>query len=123
LGRRVLFSRQAFEYSLLWPDYQTDYLLDRNPIFPHLKCAAGKYWCVVDTDGSIYPCTHLIGAIPARNALASGMAQCFNDLGNHPCRACSQICHNEFNLLFGLNPWTVLKHVRNSVRSSWPRRR
>ncbi|HHL39853.1 MAG TPA: radical SAM protein [Deltaproteobacteria bacterium] len=116
-GRRILFSRQAYELSLKWPSYDMESVFGEEPDFPHARCAAGRYFCFFDTDGTLYACPHLMGLQKGRSVVADGLARAFDGLDDHDCRACYQVYHNEFNLLFGLD-WRVLANqIRNNLFS------
>ena len=82
-----------------------------------MECFAGRYFCTIDTSGDVYPCTHLIGEFPAKNAATLGFEECFRGLDRHACKACYQVCHNEFNMLFALRPTTVANHIELTLRS------
>lgn len=115
-GYPILFSKKAFEYSLLWPTYRVEAFYDAPPDFRYAKCAAGKYFCLFDTNGDVYPCPHLIGKFKPVNAVREGFKEAFKDLDQHNCKACYQVYHNEFNLLFHLNLSTIKNYAKNSLR-------
>jgi len=117
-GHNILFSKKALEYTLLWPTYRIEAFFDDTPGFRHVTCSAGKYFCLVDTNGDVYPCPHLIGKIEPINAAREGFRKAFINLDKHNCRACYQVYHNEFNLLFSLDYSVIYNHIKNSFKIS-----
>lgn len=115
-GQNILFSRRAFEYTLSWPTYKKEAFFDNFPDFRHLNCYAGKYFCIVDTNGDVYPCPHLIDKIKPINAAKDGFKKAFIDLDKHNCKACYQVYHNEFNLLFSLDCSVICNYIKNSFK-------
>ena len=116
-GYPILFSKKAFEYSLSWPTYQVEAYYNNPPAFEHAKCTAGKYFCIFDTNGDVYPCPHLIGKYKPVNAVKEGFKKAFVDLDRHNCKACYQVYHNEFNLLFHLDFSIICNYIKNSLQA------
>lgn len=117
-GRNILFSRKALEYTLAWPSYSREAFFDQAPDFKYAHCAAGKYFCVIDTNGDVYPCPHLIDKMKVKNA-RDGFQNAFSGLNMHNCRACYQIYHNEFNLLFNFDCSVIYNYIKNSLKLPW----
>lgn len=115
-GHNILFSEKALEYALSWPDYGSESYSGTAPGFKHASCFAGKYFCLVDTNGDVYPCPHLIGKTKPLNAAIVGFREAFTGLDKHDCRACYQVYHNEFNLLFNLDYRVICNQVKNSLK-------
>lgn len=116
-GYPILMSSKAYEYALNWPDYRIEEIVGKQPDFKYIECSAGKYFCVIDTDGKVYACPHLIGKVEALSCYQSGFAKAFENLLKHDCHACYQIYHNEFNLLFKLSPAVILNYIKNSLKN------
>lgn len=116
-GYPVLMSEKAYQYVLSWPSYEIEEIRGKDPDFKHTKCMAGKYFCVIDTDGKVYACPHLIGKMKAINCYEEGFAKAFDNSSVHDCRACYQVYHNEFNLLFNLDRGIILNHTKNTLMS------
>ena len=114
----MLFSKKSYEYGLAWPDYNVERYCGRSPDFKHARCNAGKYYCIIDTNGDVYPCQNLIGNMKPINAAKEGFRKAFDNLDKNTCKACYMPCYNELNLLFGLNPSVVLNHIKNSLKVS-----
>lgn len=109
--RPVLFSRKSYEYALTWPDYSMDVLCGKKPHFKTAKCYAGRYFCIIDYNGDVFPCPQLIGKTNVKNLLKDGFKQAFDASANHNCMACSSPCSNDFNLFFGLVPKVLMDHL------------
>jgi len=115
-GYPVLISEAAYDYLLNWPDFSIENYHGKKPTFKYPKCYAGRFFCVIDTDGQVYACPHLIGKMPAKNCYEVGFHGAFKKLTDHDCYACYQVYHIEFNLLFGLNPGVILNHAANTYK-------
>ncbi len=116
-GYPILMSAEAYQYVLDWPTYSIENIWDKEPEFKHTKCSAGKYFCSIDTDGKVYACPHLIGKVEAISCYQEGFAKAFGKLLEHNCHGCYQAYHNEFNLLFSINPKIIFNHIKNSLKS------
>lgn len=116
-GENILFSQKALRYSLSWPTYSREAYVDQPPDFKYANCYAGRYFCIIDTNGDLYPCPHLIDKIKVENAARLGFQKAFAKLNRHNCRACYQVYHNEFNLLFNLDCSVIYNHIKNSFKT------
>lgn len=109
-GEPITYSVKAWQNFLDWPHDQIDkdFVL-KNEELPksYIRCQAGNYFCVIDTDGDLYPCCSLIDIIPAKNVLVDGLEECLKHVSMHPCRACSFPHNAEMNLLFSLDPSVI----------------
>lgn len=108
-GAPIASSGRYLNYLLRWPDYKkTTYANEIG----HLRCWAGRLYCNVDTDGSVYPCSLLIGKEDAPNFLETGFKAAFRSLGPHQCRACLASCFTEYNYLYSLDLTTIAEWHR-----------
>lgn len=108
-GYPVLFSIPSLEYALHWPhSYAKDKIIGQTPDFPYIRCNAGRYFCLVDVNGDVYPCPAVVDVLPAKNALKDGVKAAFEHAGQHPCKTCHIPCVNDFNLLYSLDPRVIL---------------
>ncbi len=98
-GAPIVSSVQYLEYLLKWKDYSITTLTEQTD----LKCWAGKLYCNVDTDGSIYPCSVMIGCVKAKNFLDCGFDKAFEYIKNIDCKACTASCFTEYNFIHSLN--------------------
>jgi MoaA/NifB/PqqE/SkfB family radical SAM enzyme len=118
-GFPIVSSFNYLERVLNWQDYAKPML--SYPI-DNLKCMAGRLYCNIDTDGSVYPCSLLVGKMKALNYLDSGFKKAFDSLRDIPCKACNASCFTEYNYLYSLNPGVIfgwLKAMRVSGKYSY----
>lgn len=113
-GYPVFFSHRNYENMINWPDLTKDRITDREPEFDHNACYAGRYFCIIDANGDVSPCTPLI-ELKVRNCLGAGFMKAFNYISQHNCRACRWVCYNEYNLLFNLDIGAILNMARNTL--------
>lgn len=109
-GLPVVSSVPYLEYLLRWEDYR----IFTTKTEKGLKCWAGKLYCNVDTDGSVYPCSGTIGTMPAKNFLESGFKAAYDFMPESDCKACIASCFNEYNFMHALNArviWNWMKYV------------
>jgi MoaA/NifB/PqqE/SkfB family radical SAM enzyme len=102
-GAAIVSSAAYLERLLRWPSYAQP--TDTAP--RGLRCMAGTLYANVDTDGSVYPCSGLVGRVPAANALAGGFARAFAATTRGGCGACIASCYTEYNLMHALHPGVV----------------
>lgn len=115
-GARVLFSALAYESVLsCWKDFSVEGVLDGPPPEGMPKCPAGRLFCLIDADGAMWACPHLIGKVEAKNALDVGVAVAWRTAGNHPCTGCYQIYHHEFSLLMNLNARVLWNYFKTAI--------
>lgn len=113
-GAPIASSLNYLYHILNWPDYKTT-------TYPHevnkLKCWAGKLYCNVDTDGSIYPCSLLVDKVSSLNFLDVGFKKAFESLRLDSCRACLASCFTEYNYLYSLDLGTIIEWLRSMKRT------
>lgn len=105
-GVRMGTSTRALQHLRFWERYQENTTLQNSHAF---RCWAGKFYCNVDTDGTVYPCSLLIGRVPARNFKEVGFKAAYESLGTGGCQACSATCYTEYNLIYSLDIATILE--------------
>lgn len=108
-GAPIASSFRYLKHLLNWPDYKKPML--SYPI-NGLKCWAGKLYCNVDTDGSVYPCSLLVEKMKALNYLDTGFKKAFDYIQEVPCRACNASCFTEYNYLYSLNLGTIFEWLK-----------
>ncbi|HDL64353.1 MAG TPA: radical SAM protein [Proteobacteria bacterium] len=114
-GAPILFSAAAYESVLnCWKDFSIEGVMNAPPPEGMPRCPAGRLFCLIDADGTLWACPHLNGKIDAKNVLDVGVAEAWKTANHHPCTACYQIYHHEFSLLMDLNfrvLWNYFKTV------------
>lgn len=94
-GAPIVSSRSYLEYLLRWPDYRQP----TSSTGRGITCRAGSLYCNIDTDGSLYPCSVLVGEMPAPNIREGGFAKAFAEMPEACCKACFASCFTEYNLM------------------------
>lgn len=115
-GYPVLFSAKAHEHALGWPDYRQRVFMEGAPNFKYIKCYAGRLMCLIESDGNVYPCTQLMGTFKPLNFLEHGFKSAWEHLKDHTCKSCYSTCFNQFNLIFGLDPVTIIDTTMKSIK-------
>jgi len=107
-GAPIASSSNYLNYLLRWPDYS---MPTSEDIHDRLCCWAGKFYCNVDTDGTVYPCSLMIGKIKAKNFLESGFKDAFGYIGDTPCKSCIASCFIEYNYLYSFNLRSIAEWI------------
>lgn len=106
----VVSSMYYLKLLLQWSDFSKTILY--CPL-RDLKCAAGRFYCSVDTDGTVYPCSILIEDYEGKNFLTHSFAHAFYNLEKPKCFVCLSSCMIEHSLLFSLHIGGVLDQARH----------
>jgi len=106
----IISSSSYLSRLLKWPDFSQNIIF--GP-FGDLRCIAGKLYCSVDTDGTVYPCSVLIGSFAGRSFLDAGFSDAFYSLDEPRCSACLSSCMIEQSLLFSLDKFYLFECAKN----------
>jgi len=112
-GAPIASTFRYLEHLLRWPDLSV--ATSEAPL-KSAQCWAGRLYCNVDTDGSLYPCSLMVGKGQAPNALKLGFKEAFAKLTTGGCRSCCASCFTEYNYLFSLDAQTVAAWCRSMAR-------
>lgn len=113
-GYPVLFSKKSLRYALKWRyGYETDKVMGCMPDFRHIECNAGRFFCIIDVNGDVYPCPSLVDVIKPMNCIEHGTEAAFRHINNHTCRTCHIPCQNEFNLMYSFDAGVIVNILRN----------
>lgn len=122
-GAPLSFSINTRKYALSWPlSYNYKIMYDTPPNgFKIINCYMGRFMCLVDSDGSVYPCGQLLGRFPALNIHNTNFKECWENLSKkRTCKTCYCMCFTEFNQLFSLKPAmlfsTAIRFLKKSGR-------
>lgn len=91
-----------------WPDY------------PHLECSAGKLFCIIETNGDLYPCDRINYKTELPNCVELGFRKAFENLPQVNCSGCGFCGSLELNFLMGLRfgtistVWRLIKKERRN---------
>ncbi len=111
-GYPIVSSYRYLEYILKWEDYR-QYV---SPDDKGLTCWAGRLYCNVDTDGSVYPCSGTIGTMPAKNFLDVGFKAAFDAIGAPACKSCIASCFTEYNYMHSFQLDVIWNWLRYTGR-------
>lgn len=117
-GYPIVSSYQYLNNLLRWGDY-------RNYVSPQKKgvtCWAGKLYCNVDTDGSVYPCSGTIGMMPAKNFLETGFKAAFDGIAEPACKSCIASCFTEYNYMHSFQLGVIWNWLNYTKKRSIPTR-
>lgn len=117
--RNAVFSSSVLRYVRNWPFDYRKYRVFRSQLPPGFKpipCAAGRFFGIVETDGSLYPCCRTGSEYKPPNVYELGIEEAWERMPSHNCAACIQIGGNMFNSIFALNPATLLHYMITSLR-------
>lgn len=122
-GYPVNFSEQAYDYVLHWPVPLQQNRLDAATVQRYglkpVPCYYGRYICVIDANGDVYPCTHLWSGtdFKPKNYMRDGFRAAWEHLvSNRDCVACTDLSFTDHNMMFSLYPTTLLSQLRNVLR-------
>lgn len=108
-GSPIASSLNYLYHILHWPDYRTTtYSYEIN----NLKCWAGRLYCNVDTDGSVYPCSLLVDMVSSLNFLEVGFKKAFENLQQNFCKGCMASCFTEYNYLYSLDVGAIIEWLK-----------
>jgi len=105
-GAPIASSIPYLKNTIEWPydDCMTDSAPSKN-----VKCFAGKAYGLLTGDGLLYGCCWDIGRVAGSSVLKQGFREAWKKLEFFAeCRSCVHPAGAESNLLFSLNPLTVL---------------
>lgn len=114
----IVFSHATYAVASEWRDFTRD-RLDRTEVdggFRGPRCSAGRFHCVIYSDGRLFPCTLTVGRLPALDVRKVGVAKALAQAAGHDCAACFSPCMLEQNALFALHPAVVWNLARTSLR-------
>ncbi len=122
-GAPIAFSLASREYTLNWPwSYGKKIIYGDLPAgFKAIDCYMGRFMCLVDSNGLVYPCGQLIDNFPALNIHEVGFKKAWDNLlQKRTCKTCYSMCFNEINQVFGLSPGVFfsngLRFLNNMIR-------
>ena len=106
---QVVFSKRSYELTRQWPDFGRDRLTraDVADRYDGSRCSAGRFHCVIHSDGRLFPCVLTVDQVPALNVMEVGVASALERAAQHGCATCVSTCMSEMNGLFALDPRVI----------------
>lgn len=114
-----VFSARVLRYVRDWPFPYERYRLFQSQLPPKFKpipCAAGRFFAIVETDGSLYPCCRTGPEYSPPNVYQLGIEEAWKRMPSHQCAACIQIGGNMFSSIFALDPGTLFHYLMTTLR-------
>lgn len=101
-NRHIRNSLIELEHIIHWPNYRP------------LKCWAGRIFCIIETNGDLFPCDrpHYNARLP--NCLESGFATALHNLPGVSCGGCGFCGTLELNFIMSFR-LSVLRTVKNLI--------
>jgi MoaA/NifB/PqqE/SkfB family radical SAM enzyme len=109
-GRALMFSAEAYEKALRWPDFGQLTLPSRG----RSSCMAGRDYIHIDANGDVRPCVQHGGPFAPRNAVRDGLEAALRNAQRHQCGDCWIAYLTERKLLFGLRPAALMAMARRA---------
>jgi len=107
---RLVLSKSVLKYIKSWPFGYARYRVLSPEIpgdFKPIPCSAGRFFAIVETDGSLYPCCRIDQAYPAPNAYRLGIEEAWRRMPPHNCAACCSAGFSMFNALMAWEPGSI----------------
>ena len=99
-GYLVANSPTSLQYIKAWPE------------FKKVRCWAGRSYVYTDTDGRIYPCSHMIQKTDGVSLLEVGVEEAMKKMIRLPCSGCWCMSYVEHNYFFSFNFETWLHYFK-----------
>jgi MoaA/NifB/PqqE/SkfB family radical SAM enzyme len=116
---RSVFNSRVLRYVRDWPFSYRKYRIFKQQLpggFKPIPCAAGRFFGLIETDGSLLPCCRTGPEYDPPNVYRLGVEEAWRKMPAHSCAACVQIGGNMFNSIFSLHPGTLLHYLITSLR-------
>ncbi len=111
-GAPVGGSLPYFQNALNWP--HDDRVTSPEPS-PYYRCWAGRSVAHLEADGKLYACGMGVGRVKGIDVREDGFSAAWKRLRPLPdCNSCTMACGVESNLLFSLNPGTILNWLKEA---------
>ena len=134
IARNYMFDKERFVEVIDWIIAQKreeghifsalSYLEDMKK-YPHCEanknCWAGKLFCVVSADGSLYPCAEFVGTNAFKiKVIDKDIRRAFLAIPDmSKCRNCFFSCYSEYNLILNHKFRSFFRIARNLLQGRW----
>ncbi len=112
-GRPIANSVWQLDQLLAWPQLDQPAPV-HDPASP--PCLGGQLFANIDTDGSVYPCSLLIGRPEAPSVRGRAAADVLREVAAPDCNRCTATAFTEYNGLLRLRTDVVAAWVMGMVR-------
>ncbi len=105
----IVFSTATYRILRRWADFTKDRLTPEQGGHDQgqSRCSAGRFHCVIYTDGRLFPCTVTVRQVEALDVRRVGVAAALQSASHHGCASCASACMIEMNRLFALDPRAI----------------
>jgi len=110
IGKLVKLKKDG--YPIINSESYFKYLLAHWPEKHFTGCYAGRFFCAINSDGTVAPCHYLIKSGSWPNGLRIGFANAVEKARLQQCSGCYGNAYVDSNLFFSLNLETIYNAVR-----------
>lgn len=114
-GAPIFFSEMAYKSVLQWPDFKVEGVMNAPVPKGMPTCPAGKMFGLIDADGRLWACPHLIDKTKAKNALKVGVSESWKTASHHNCVGCYQVYHHDFGHLISLKLPVLWNYAKAAI--------
>lgn len=117
-NQRLVIGKKVMEYILKWPDFNKYRIFKGEKIpkdFKVIKCQAGIFSIIIDTDGYLLPCCRVGKEYKPLNTYKIGFKKAWKEMPMPACITCKQLGANMFNLIFNLDIPTISLVINKSI--------
>jgi MoaA/NifB/PqqE/SkfB family radical SAM enzyme len=108
-GYPIVSSKKYLKMLLNWPDFHRSVLMHS---IDGIRCVAGQYYCIIDTDGIVYPCSMAMADKGGIDTLKVGFDKAFYSLNRPNCQTCLSSCMREHSYMFR----PTISHIIDNLR-------
>lgn len=109
IGSSVGFLRNGKEWGYGDAPFSSD-------ISRYYKCWAGRAQAHIEADGRLYACGSEVGYISGVDVIKNGFKKAWGSLPlKKNCNSCTHACMVEGNLIFSLNPGTIMNWMKMTL--------
>lgn len=113
-GPAFAVDKNILKALLEWPDYKKFKIEDKGLLRcknMH-KCYAGIYYCLIESNGDLYPCCVPMPEYSPVNVFDLGFESAWAKMPQKKCIACRSLGFNVFNAIFALDRRLIMKVLR-----------
>ncbi|MFH1445577.1 MAG: radical SAM protein [Nanoarchaeota archaeon] len=120
-GYPIMLSFKSLKHTKEWPDYKKKSMQESelSNDLDKIKCHAGRFMCIIDSSGKVYPCSQMIDTeFPAKNFLEVGFKEAWENLQKHnTCKSCfAFMAFNDYNLMIDRDFSVIMNYFKNTIK-------